>query len=57
MIGGYALRAFVPFSRSTRDCDFAMTKRDGWNIDRIKDIIFEGKSILRQSNYGEKYIY
>jgi hypothetical protein len=24
VIGGYALRAFVPFSRYSRDCDFAM---------------------------------
>ena len=38
MIGGYALRAFIPFSRFTRDCDFALMKRDGWNVDRIKEI-------------------
>ena len=26
LIGGYALRAFVPFTRYTRDCDFALRK-------------------------------
>ena len=42
MIGGYALRAFIPFSRFTRDCDFTSMKRDGWNIDKIKKILTEG---------------
>jgi len=36
LIGGYALRAFVPFSRYTRDCDFALAKGD-WHIDAIKE--------------------
>lgn len=36
LIGGYGLRAFVPFSRSTRDCDFALRKEDGWQIDEIR---------------------
>lgn len=36
LIGGYALRAFVPFSRYTRDCDFAL-KKDNWHIDKIKN--------------------
>jgi predicted nucleotidyltransferase component of viral defense system len=27
MIGGYALRAFTPFSRFTRDCDFDDEKK------------------------------
>lgn len=26
MIGSYALRAFISYSRYTRDCDFAFTK-------------------------------
>ncbi len=30
LIGGYALRAFIPFARFTRDCDFALKKEDGW---------------------------
>lgn len=34
-IGGYALRAYVPFRRYTRDCDFVILKRDGWQIDSI----------------------
>ena len=42
MIGGYALRAFIPFSRFTRDCDFALMKRNDWGIDRIKEILPEG---------------
>ena len=27
LIGGYALRAFIPFSRFTRDCDFIVKKK------------------------------
>jgi hypothetical protein len=41
MIGGYALRVFIPFSRFTRDYDFAMMKRDCWNIDRIREVLPE----------------
>jgi hypothetical protein len=55
MIGGYALRAFIPFSRFTRDCDFAMMKRDGWNIDRIKEVLPEGFLIeeeQKRNDYG-----
>jgi hypothetical protein len=55
MIGGYALRAFIHFSRFTRDCDFALMKRDGWNIDRIKGILPEGYSVeeeQKRNNYG-----
>jgi len=37
MIGGYALRAFIPFSRYTRDCDFVLKKLNGWNLDKIKE--------------------
>lgn len=36
LIGGYALRAFIPFSRYARDCDLALRK-NGWHIDTIKD--------------------
>lgn len=35
-VGGYALRAFVPFSRYTRDCDFVVSKGEDWAIDRIR---------------------
>ncbi|MBI4489514.1 MAG: hypothetical protein HY694_10555 [Deltaproteobacteria bacterium] len=35
LAGGYGLRAFVPFSRSTRDCDFVLAKGEPWPIDRI----------------------
>ena len=36
VIGGYALRAHVPFARYSRDCDFAIPKlQDGWTIDKI----------------------
>jgi hypothetical protein len=35
LIGGYALRTYIPFSRYSRDCDFAMKE----GIDRIKKII------------------
>lgn len=36
LIGGYALRAFLPFARDTRDCDFALGKGDPWHIDSLK---------------------
>ncbi|MEM3571955.1 MAG: hypothetical protein QW589_08540, partial [Candidatus Bathyarchaeia archaeon] len=36
LIGGYGLRAFIPFLRSTRDCDFALRKGNGWYLDEIK---------------------
>ncbi len=36
MIGGYALRAYIPFSRYSRDCDFAIPKGRGWKIDTIE---------------------
>jgi hypothetical protein len=36
LIGGYGLRAFIPFLRSTRDCDFALRKKDGWHLDEMK---------------------
>jgi hypothetical protein len=55
LIGGYALRAFIPFSRFTRDCDFALMKRNGWNLDEIKKILPKGYSIeeeQRHDNYG-----
>ena len=35
-IGGYGLRAFIPFSRYTRDCDFVLKKNNIGNLDLIK---------------------
>jgi hypothetical protein len=55
MIGGYALKAFVPFSRFTRDCDFALMKGDRWNVDRIKEILPESyvvEEVQKRNNYG-----
>jgi len=55
MIGGYALRAFIHFSRFTRDCDCAMMKRNGWNIDRIKGVLPESYLVeeeQKRNNYG-----
>ncbi|MFQ6074726.1 MAG: nucleotidyl transferase AbiEii/AbiGii toxin family protein [Candidatus Bathyarchaeia archaeon] len=45
LIGGCALRAFIPFSRFTRDCDFIVKKEDGWSLDRLKEIMPEGHSV------------
>lgn len=39
MIGGYALRAFTSLSRNTRDCDFVLTKLNGWNLDKIQKLL------------------
>jgi len=36
LIGGYGLRAFIPFTRSTRDCDFVVRKKKAWQLDEIK---------------------
>jgi len=44
VIGGYALRAFIPFSRFTRDCDFALMKKDGWNIGDVLSRFKSGAS-------------
>ena len=40
-IGGYGLRAYIPFSRYTRDCDFVMRKEVDWGIDRLKTLLAE----------------
>ena len=45
LIGGYGLRAFIPFSRSTRDCDFALKKENGWYLDEIKKWLADEVSI------------
>ena len=55
MIGGYALRAFTPFSRYTRDCDFVLKKLNGWNLDQIKKLLPKHLSIEafeKRGNYG-----
>lgn len=56
LIGGYALRAFVPFTRSTRDCDFVLQKKNGWHLDEIKgwfdrDIAIEAFEKKEQSGF------
>lgn len=55
MVGGYGLRAFIPFSRTTRDCDFVLKKGNGWHLDQIKrwlpkDISIETEE--RRDDYG-----
>jgi hypothetical protein len=55
MIGGYALRAFTSLSRYTRDCDFALKKLDGWNLDRIQKLLPKDLSteiFEKRGNYG-----
>lgn len=51
LIGGYALRAFIPLSRFTRDCDFIVRKKNGWNLDELKAIMPEGYSIEKEERY------
>jgi hypothetical protein len=54
-IGGYGLRAFIPFSRFTRDCDFVLKKQDGWNLDQIKKWLPENISVEadhREQDHG-----
>jgi len=54
MVGGYALRAFISLSRFTRDCDFALRKKDGWNIDRLKKILpdYSVEEEQKHNTYG-----
>ncbi len=53
IIGGYALRAFVPLSRYTRDCDFVLKKEDGWNLDRIKKWLSKYLTIVNLEKYKD----
>ena len=55
LIGGYALRTFVPFSRFTRDCDFILRKKDGWDLETLKAVMVRGYDVEkeeRHENYG-----
>jgi len=55
LIGGYALRALVPFSRYTRDCDFALKKKNGWSLDQIKNWLAKNTSVEsfeKRDDYG-----
>lgn len=51
VIGGYALRAFIPFSRYSRDCDFVLEK----GLETIKGWIPEDvtiEAIEQKEDYG-----
>ncbi|MBE0512227.1 nucleotidyl transferase AbiEii/AbiGii toxin family protein, partial [Candidatus Bathyarchaeota archaeon] len=55
MIGGYALRAFIKFSRYTRDCDFIVKKRNGWHLDELNEIIprdWRVNKLTKRDQYG-----
>jgi hypothetical protein len=52
LIGGYALRAFIRFSRFTRDCDFIIKKKNGWNLDMLKEGLPEGYSVEEEKKFG-----
>lgn len=55
LIGGYALRAFIKFSRYTRDCDFILKKKNGWHLDNLTDILPQGwrvKELKKRKRYG-----
>ncbi len=52
LIGGYALRAFIPLTRFTRDCDFVAKKEEGWAIDRLRGLLPEGFSVERLEKRG-----
>ena len=55
LIGGYALRAFIPFSRYTRDCDFALKKKNGWTLNQIKNWLSKNTSVEsfeKRGDYG-----
>src|SRR5665648_275728 len=55
LIGGYALRAFTSFSRYTRDCDFVLKKSDGWNLDKIQQMLskeMSAQTFEKRDSYG-----
>lgn len=52
LIGRYALRAFIKFSRFTRDCDFIVEKENGWNLDKLKEGLPEGYSVEDEKKLG-----
>jgi len=55
LIGGYALKTFIPFTRYTRDCDFALRKARGWRIDKLKEIMPKDYSVdafEKRGTYG-----
>ena len=57
LIGGYGLRAFIPFVRSTRDCDFALGKENGWNLDEIKKwLVGEGTVDIFEKKESSGYM-
>lgn len=55
LIGGYAVRAFIKFSRYTRDCDFILRKWNGWRLDELKDMIpkdWRVENLEKREQYG-----
>ena len=55
LIGGYALRAFTSLSQYTRDCDFALKKSDGWNLDKIQKMLskeMNAETFEKRDSYG-----
>ena len=52
LIGGYALRAFIPLTRFTRDCDFVTKKEEEWAIDRLRGLLPDGFSVERLEKRG-----
>lgn len=54
-IGGYAIRAYIPFSRYTRDCDFVMRKTNKWQIDGLNRMLssrIKAEIIEKKEKYG-----
>ncbi len=51
-IGGYALRAFIPFLRYTGDCNFALRNMGKWKIDILKSIMPRDYSAEVFEKYG-----
>ena len=52
LIGGYALRAFIPLARFTRDCDFAVKKEEGWALDKLRGLLPDGFIVERLEKHG-----
>lgn len=58
LIGGYALRAFVPFSRATRDYDFALGKGEPWHVDAIRRWLPKGVTVaVEEKREGYAFLW
>lgn len=57
VIGGYALRAYIPLTRYSRDCDFALPKSNEWAIDRVQAWLDDLAVEAKEQEEGHAYLH